>query len=115
MWSQGPDTSSVLTAYSLTNGTIGSQVSQQALSLPSPYDSDVIVPTGLTVLVNNGAITGNAVFVSAYDQNAYNPGGPTNSTANPGWVFGFTIGSGGVLSPSTSGDPASSLAPIKPA
>ncbi len=97
----GPgSTPSVLTAYSLTNGTIGSQVSQQALSLPSPFESDILVPTGLTVLVNTSAITGNAVFVSAYDQNAYNPGGPTNSTANPGWVFGFTIGSGGALSAS---------------
>ena len=55
------------------------------------------------MLVNNSAITGNAVFVTAYDQSAYNPGcTPTpscaSSTANPGWVFGFTIGSGGALS-----------------
>jgi len=27
-------------------------------------------------------------FVTAYDQSAYNPGGTTTSTANPGWVFG---------------------------
>jgi 6-phosphogluconolactonase (cycloisomerase 2 family) len=38
-----------------------------------------------------------AVYVTAYDQSAYNPGGSTTSTANPGWVFGYTVGSGGVL------------------
>jgi YVTN family beta-propeller protein len=106
-----PIPSTVLTAYSLANGVIGSQVSQQTLTLPSPYQSDVLVPTGITVLVNNGIVSGNAVFVTAYDQNAYNPGGSTNSTANPGWVFGFTIGSGSVLSASP-GSPY--LAGIKP-
>ena len=98
----GPNPS-VLTAYSLANGAIGSQVSQQTLSLATvsdTYANDVLVPTGLSVLVNTSAITGNAVFVTAYDQNAYNPGNPTNSTANPGWVFAFTIGSGSVLSAS---------------
>jgi 6-phosphogluconolactonase (cycloisomerase 2 family) len=91
----------VLTAYSLTNGAIGSQVSQQTLSLPSPYASDLLIPTGITVLVNTTTISGNAVFVTACDQSAYNPGGATTSTANPGWVFGFSIGSGGVLTPSS--------------
>jgi 6-phosphogluconolactonase (cycloisomerase 2 family) len=91
----------VLTVYSLSNGAIGSQVAEQTLVLPSPYASDVLVPTGITVLVNNGIETGNAVFVSAVDQSAYNPGGPpTTSTANPGWVFGFSIGSGSALSAS---------------
>jgi 6-phosphogluconolactonase (cycloisomerase 2 family) len=92
---------SVLTEYSLSSGAIGSQVSQQILSLPSPYESDLLIPTGITVLVNNSIISGNAVFVTAYDQSAYNPGGATTSTANPGWVFGFSIGSGGVLTPSS--------------
>jgi len=103
----GPDPT-VLTAYSLTNGTIGSQASQQTLSLAGvsdTYADDILIPTGVTVLVNNSAITGNAVFVSAYDQSAYNPGctptpACTPSTANPGWVFGFTIGSGSALSAS---------------
>jgi 6-phosphogluconolactonase (cycloisomerase 2 family) len=100
---------SVLTAYSLTNGAIGSQVSQQTLSLSgvsSTYANDVLVPTGITVLANNSAVSGNAVFVTAYDQSAYNPGctpfpACITSNANPGWVFGFTIGSGGILSAST--------------
>ena len=35
---------------------------------------------------------------------AYNPGGTTTSTAHPGWVFGFAVGSGGALTPS-SGSP----------
>ncbi len=99
----GPNPS-VLTAYSLTNGAIGSQVSQQTLSLAgvsSSYASDLLIPTGITVLVNTSNVSGNAVFVTAYDQSAYNPGGTTTSTANPGWVFGFSIGSGGVLTPSS--------------
>src|SRR6185437_6963632 len=37
---------------------------------------------------------------AAYDQNAYNPGGTVNSSANPGWVFGYAVGSGGALTPS---------------
>ncbi|MGA3263554.1 MAG: beta-propeller fold lactonase family protein [Terracidiphilus sp.] len=98
----GPDPA-VLTAYSLSSsGAIGSVVSQQTLSLSgvsSKYAKDVLVPTGVTVLANNNTVSGNGVFVTAYDQNAYNPGGPVTSTANPGWVFGYSIGSGGVLTP----------------
>ena len=90
----GPNPS-VLTEYSLSNGTIGSVTAQMTLSLPS-NPTDTIIPTGVNVLANNGA-----VFVSAYDQSAYNPGGTTTSTANPGWVFGFTVGSGGALAAST--------------
>jgi 6-phosphogluconolactonase (cycloisomerase 2 family) len=86
----------VLTEYSLSSGTIGSVVAQEALTLPS-YATDTIVPTGVNVLANNGA-----VYISAYDQSSYNPGGATTSTANPGWVFGYTVGSGGALAPSPS-------------
>ena len=93
----GPNPS-VLTAYSLSSGKIGSVVATVPLSLPA-YSTDTIVPTGVNVLANNGA-----VYVSAYDQSAYNPGGTTTSTANPGWVFGYTVGSGGVLG-STSDSP----------
>ena len=50
------------------------------------------MPTGVTVLSN-----GTTVYVTAYDQSAYNPGGSVTSTANPGWIFGFSIGSGGAL------------------
>jgi 6-phosphogluconolactonase (cycloisomerase 2 family) len=57
------------------------------------------------VLANNSVVSGNGVYITAYDKSAYNPGCiPTppattciTSTANPGWVFGFTVGSGGVL------------------
>lgn len=97
-----------LTEYPLSSGAIGSVASQSPLSLSGVSDSyaaDVIVPTGITVLANIAPdITGNAVYVSAYDQSAYNPGGSTTSTANPGWVFGFTIGSGGALT-ATSNSP----------
>ncbi len=90
----GPNPS-VLTEYSLSSGTIGSIAAQVTLTLPS-FAADTIVPTGVNVLANNSG-----VFVSAYDQSAYNPGGTTTSTANPGWVFGYTVGSGGALTAST--------------
>jgi 6-phosphogluconolactonase (cycloisomerase 2 family) len=87
--------SAALSAYSIAGGTIGSVVSQQPIKLYGTYGSyngDTMVPTGVTVLTNNSA-----VYVTAYDQSAYNPGGATTSTANPGWVFGYTVGSGGAL------------------
>ena len=59
------------------------------------FDSDTVIPTGVAVLANNGA-----VYVSAYDQSAYNPGGSVTSSASPGWVFGFSVGSGGALTAS---------------
>jgi 6-phosphogluconolactonase len=93
----GPDPT-VLTAYALSSGTIGSVAAQVTLTVPG-YSSDTIVPTGVNVLANN-----NAVYVSSYDQSAYNPGGATTSNANPGWVFGYAAGSGGALSP-TAGSP----------
>jgi 6-phosphogluconolactonase len=92
-------TSAMLTEYGLSGGTIGSVVAQMNLTVPG-YASDTIVPTGINVLANS-----NAVFVTAYDQSAYNPGcTPTpscaSSTANPGWIFAFSVGSGGTLTPS---------------
>lgn len=92
-------TSATLTEYSLSNGAIGSAVQTVDLGLncagssTANHPGDTIVPTGVTVLANN-----NSVFVAAYDQSAYNPGGnPTTSNANPGWVFGVKVGSGGAL------------------
>jgi 6-phosphogluconolactonase len=91
----GPNPS-VLTAYSLSGGKIGSAVSTVPLTLPT-NPGDIMVPTGVNVLANN-----NTVYVSAYDQSAYNPGCTPvatciTSTANPGWVFGYTVGAGGSL------------------
>jgi 6-phosphogluconolactonase (cycloisomerase 2 family) len=90
-----------LTEYALSSGAIGSAVDTVNLSLNCTGSSiayhpgDVIVPTGVTVLANNGA-----VYVAAYDASAYNAsGGATTSNANPGWVFGLKAGSGGTLSP----------------
>jgi 6-phosphogluconolactonase (cycloisomerase 2 family) len=96
-------TSATLTEYALSSGTIGAVVAQASLTIPG-YATDIVIPTAIDVLANS-----NAVFVTAYDQSAYNPGctpTPTcaNSTANPGWVFGFSVGTGGALSPS-SGSP----------
>ena len=86
-------TSATLTAYSLSSGAIGSAAAQEPLTIPG-YAGDTLAPTGVTALVDN-----NAVYVTLYDQSAYNPGGTTTSTANPGWIFGFSVGSGGALSP----------------
>ena len=88
-------TSATLTAYSLSSGTIGSAAAQESLSIPG-FVGDTLIPTGVAVLENNSS-----VYVTAYDQSAYNPGGTTTSTANPGWVFGFAVGSGGALTPAT--------------
>ena len=78
---------------------------QVSLTIPG-FVSDSVVPTNVTVLAN-----GSAVYATAYDLSSYNPGGVTTSTASPGWVFGFTTGSGGALTP-TSGSPYS--AGVKP-
>jgi len=88
----------MLTAYSLSGGTIGSVAAQETLSVPG-YPGDTLAPTAVTVLANN-----NSVYVTAYDQSAYNPGGTTTSLANPGWVFGYGVGTGGALTPA-SGSP----------
>jgi 6-phosphogluconolactonase (cycloisomerase 2 family) len=95
--------SATLTEYSLSSGTIGAVTSQAALSVPG-YAGDTLIPTSITVLANNATVSGNAIYVTAYDQSAYNPGGSVTSTANPGWVFGFTVGSGGALT-AVSGSP----------
>jgi 6-phosphogluconolactonase len=91
-------TSATLTEFALSSGAIGSPAQQIALQIPG-FTSDAIVPTGVNVLANNSQIQGHAVFATVYDQSAYNPGGTTTSTAHPGWVFSFAIGSGGALSP----------------
>jgi 6-phosphogluconolactonase (cycloisomerase 2 family) len=85
--------SATLTAYPLTSGALGAAVSSAPFTVPG-FAGDTIIPTGITVLEDNSA-----VFVSALDKSAYNPGGKTTSTANPGWVFGFSVGSGGALTP----------------
>ena len=86
-------TSATLTVYPLSSGAIGTAAAQESLTVPG-FSSDTIVPTGVAALANN-----NAVYVTAYDKSAYNPGGITSSTANPGWLFGFAVGSGGALTP----------------
>ena len=91
-------TTATVTAYRLSTGAIGSAAAQETLTVPG-FGTDTLVPTGVTVLAN-----GDAVFATVYDQSAYNPGGTTSSTANPGWIFGFAVGSGGALTPS-SGSP----------
>lgn len=91
-------TSATLTEFPLSSGTIGSATAEEALTLPGSNADDRMVPTGVTVLANN-----NAVFATAYDLDAYNPGGTTTSTANPGWVFGYSIDGSGNLAVSPGG------------
>ena len=90
-------TSATLSAITLSSGAMGAVTSQVSLTIPG-FASDSVVPTGVTVLAS-----GNAVYVTAYDLSAYNPGGTTTSSASPGWVFGFTTGSGGLTA--TPGSP----------
>jgi 6-phosphogluconolactonase (cycloisomerase 2 family) len=97
--------SATLTEYALSNGAIGSVVATLQLTVPG-YTSDTIIPTGINVIgsgYNTDTITSNgsgtALYVTAYDESAYNPGGSTTSNANPGWIFGFAVGSNGVLTP----------------
>lgn len=98
-------TTATLSEYPLSSGTIGSLISQQPLTIPG-YGDDAVVPTGVTVLD-----TGAVVYATAYDQSAYNPGGTTTSTAHPGWVWSFQIGSGGAL---TAGNGSPFQAGVKP-
>jgi 6-phosphogluconolactonase len=98
-------TSATLSAYALSSGALGSVVNTIPLTIPG-FETDSVVPTNVTV-IKNGA----AVYVTAYDRSSYNPGGITTSTANPGWLYGFTTGSGGALTP-TPGSPYS--AGVKP-
>jgi len=93
-------TSATLTEYpiSIQTGAIGAPAAQIPLTVPA-YPGDTIVPTAVDVLANN-----NAVYVASYDASAYNPGGTPTSAANPGWVFGFSVGSGGALT-ATAGSP----------
>jgi 6-phosphogluconolactonase len=93
-------TTATLTEYSLSSGAIGSVVAQENLVIPG-FASDAVVPTGVNVLANNSEVQGNAVYATVYDESAYNPGGATTSTAHPGWIFGFAIGSGGALAAAT--------------
>ena len=92
-------TSATLTEYAISSsGTIGAVTAQQTLVLPG-FTGDPLTPTGVVSLPNNLG-----VYVTAYDLAAYNPGGPVTSVANPGWVFGFNVGSGGALT-TTLGSP----------
>lgn len=87
------DTSATLSEYGLSSGAIGNLAAQAALTIPGNA-GDMVVPTGVTALANNSA-----VYAIVYDKSSYNPGGVTTSTAHPGWIFGFGIGSGGALTP----------------
>jgi 6-phosphogluconolactonase len=84
-------TPSQLVAFPLSSGTIGASAGDMNLKIPS-YPNDTVVATSVSALAN-----GAAVYVTGYDLSAYNPGGAITSSANPGWVWGFTVGSGGTL------------------
>jgi len=92
-------TTATLSAFPLSSGAIATTpAAQVSLTIPGNPD-DLVVPTGVAVLPS-----GNAVYATAYDLSSYNPGGITTSTAVPGWIYGFTIGTSGALAP-TPGSP----------
>jgi 6-phosphogluconolactonase (cycloisomerase 2 family) len=95
-------TTPYLREYALSSGTIGAETSTPlafgtSTSSSYPASGDLLVPTALNVLED-----GTAVYASLYDLSAYNPGGTATSSAHSGWLFGFTIGSSGVLTATTS-------------
>src|ERR1035437_5703176 len=92
------------------DGTIGSASAAVAVPLTVPgHPNDTVIPTQVVVLANN-----NAVYISAYDQSVYNPGGKITSgdTANPGWVFGFSVGTGGTLTPTAASPYQAGVKPV---
>jgi 6-phosphogluconolactonase len=92
-------TTATLSVFGLSSGAIGSAPqSQMPLTIPGNA-TDLVVPTSVAVLPS-----GKAVYVTAYDKSAYNPGGSVTSSASPGWLYGFVVGSGGGLTP-TPGSP----------
>jgi 6-phosphogluconolactonase (cycloisomerase 2 family) len=77
-------------ATKTTPVTIGSPAANTAVNgnywpLTITGSSDIIVPTGVNVLAS-----GSYVYVTAYDSSV---------TPHVGYVFGFAVGTGGVLSP----------------
>jgi 6-phosphogluconolactonase len=106
MYVVGGTSPGVVAVYPLSSGTIGSLASTITLTLPG-FTSDTIVPTAVAVLPNN-----NYVYVAAYDQSAYNPGGPVTSSANPGWIFGYSAGSSGALTPLTNSPYQAGVKPV---
>lgn len=86
-------TTATLTEFPLSSGKIGSATAQESMVIPG-YAGDNVVPTGVVALPDN-----NAVFVTLYDQSAYNPGGTVTSSAHPGWVYSFAVANGGGLTP----------------
>jgi len=89
----------ILTEFPVSStGTIGTAADTEPLVIPG-FTGDTVIPTAVTVLANS-----TAVYIAAYDQSAYNPGGSATSTANPGWVFGYAVGTGGALT-ATAGSP----------
>ena len=67
----------MLTAYSLSGGTIGSVATQETLSVPG-FTGDTLAPTAVTVLANN-----DSVYVTAYDQSAIQPRWSDNKPRQP--------------------------------
>jgi 6-phosphogluconolactonase (cycloisomerase 2 family) len=100
-------TSATLSEYPLSSGKIGTATNVTApLAIPG-FAGDTVVPTNVAVLPSNAA-----VYVTAYDKSAYNPGGTTSSSASPGWVFGFAVGTGGALTPSANSPYKAGVKPV---
>lgn len=86
--SNAPCTLTVCLGSPAVNSTLGEDY--WPLTLPSA-SNDVIVPTAVNVLAN-----GSDVYVTAYDSSV---------SPSVGYVFGFSVGNGGVLTPLNGGNP----------
>ena len=94
----GPSSSAPCPAtVCIESPAVNTAISANYWPLTLPGSKDVIEPTSITVL-QSGAY----VYVAAYD-----------ATANPGanYIFGFAVGTGGVLTPLNSGYPLSGTPP----
>lgn len=103
-----------------TADALGAPVSNNDLAywpLTLPSSSDVMLPTAINVVTSKSGTSVNTyVYVTAFDWTASgsaNPAGTTSICTQPpsiysgplGYIFGFSVGSGGVLTPLNGGAP----------
>jgi 6-phosphogluconolactonase (cycloisomerase 2 family) len=98
------------------NDSLGTPVSNSDLAywpLTLPSSSDVMLPTAVNVVTSK---SGTYVYVTAFDWTASGSANPAGTTSicnqtpsiysgSLGYIFGFSVGSGGALSPLNGGVP----------
>ena len=96
--SNAPCTATVCIQPAATNSSISAQY--WPLTLAGKNSNDVVVPTGVSVVSPTTSST--YVYITAYDSSV---------TPTIGYVFGFSVGSGGVLTPLTGSPFAAGVQP----